>query len=313
VNLPPGFTSRPATPNDLHEVAALLEAWELAHFGETDAARSEVQFEWGATWVDLERDTRLIRNADGELAAYAEHATPDPAHRFEVFGPVHPRFEGRGLGSAILDWAEAQTRSRLESGSVTRLWNSAPAGDAGAVRLLEAYGYEPIRTFRQLAIDLDASFDAGPVPDGVTVRPFVAAEDGPAAFAAMNAAFATHFGHWEESFEDWRAQQQAEETWDPTLGFVAELGGEIVGFSNNGVIEGTGHVHELGVVPKKQGRGIGRALLRHSFAMFAARGIHKSRLGVDTENVTGAFELYRSVGMVPVREHLVFEKRLEAD
>jgi mycothiol synthase len=313
VNLPPGFTSRPATPNDLDEVAALLEAWELAHFGETDAARSEVQFEWGATWVDLERDTRLIRNADGELAAYAEHATPDPAHRFEVFGPVHPRFEGRGLGSAILDWAEAQTRSRLESGSVTRLWNSAPAGDAGAVRLLEAYGYEPIRTFRQLAIDLDASFDAGPVPDGVTVRPFVAAEDGPAAFAAMNAAFATHFGHWEESFEDWRAQQQAEETWDPTLGFVAELGGEIVGFSNNGVIEGTGHVHELGVVPKKQGRGIGRALLRHSFAMFAARGIHKGRLGVDTENVTGAFELYRSVGMVPVREHLVFEKRLEAD
>ena len=313
MNVPPGFTSRPATPDDLGEVVALLEAWELAHFGETDAVRSAVQFEWGAAWVDLERDTRLIRNADGELAAYAEHATPDPAHRFEVFGPVHPRFEGRGLGSAILDWAEAQARSRLESGSATRLWNSAPAGDAGAVRLLEAYGYEPIRTFRQLAIDLDTSFDAGSVPDGVTVRPFVAAEDGPAAFAAVNAAFATHFGHWEESFEEWWAQQRAEETWDPTLGFVAELGGEIVGFSNNGVIEGTGYVYELGVVPEKQGRGIGRALLRHSFAMFAARGIRKGRLGVDTENVTGAAELYRSVGMVPVREHLVFEKRLEAD
>ena len=313
MNVPPGFTSRPATPDDLGEVVALLEAWELAHFGETDAVRSAVQFEWGAAWVDLERDTRLIRNADGEPAAYAEHATPDPAHRFEVFGPVHPRFEGRGLGSAILDWAEAQTRSRLRSGSVTRLWNSAPAGDAGAVRLLEAYGYEPIRTFRQLAIDLDTSFDAGSVPDGVTVRPFVAAEDGPAAFAAMNAAFVTHFGHWEESFEEWWAQQRAEETWDPTLGFVAELGGEIVGFSNNGVIEGTGYVYELGVVPEKQGRGIGRALLRHSFAMFAARGIRKARLGVDTENVTGATELYRSVGMVPVREHLVFEKRLEAD
>ena len=28
VNLPPGFTSRPATPDDLDEVAALVEAWE---------------------------------------------------------------------------------------------------------------------------------------------------------------------------------------------------------------------------------------------------------------------------------------------
>ncbi|MGZ5297999.1 MAG: N-acetyltransferase family protein [Actinomycetota bacterium] len=313
MKLPPGYTSRPATPDDLDEVAALLEAWELAHFGETDAVRSEVQFEWGAAWFDIERDTRLIRNADGELAAYAEHATPDPAHRFEVFGPVHPRFEGHGLGSAILDWAEEQTRSRLQAGSVTRLWNSAPAGDAGAIRLLEVYGYEPIRTFRQLTIDLDVSFDAGPVPDGVTIRPFVAAEDGPAAFAAVDAAFATHFGYWEETFEEWWAQQQADETWDPTLGLVAELDGTIVGVSNNGVIDGTGHVYELGVVPERQGRGIGRALLRHSLAMFAARGIRTGRLGVDTRNVTGAAELYRSVGMVPVREQRVFEKRLEVD
>jgi mycothiol synthase len=312
VNLPPGYTSRPATPDDLDDVAALLEAWELVHFGETDAVRSGVQFEWGAVWFDIERDTRLVQNADGELAAYVKHATPDPAHRFEVFGPVHPRFEGYGLGSAILDWAEAQTRSRREPGATTRLWNSAPAGAAGAIRLLESHGYEPIRTFRQLAIDLDASFEAGPLPDGVTIRPLVAAEDGPAAFAAVDAAFAMHFGYWKETFEDWWAQQQAEETWDPTLGLVAELGSEIVGFSNNGVIEGTGHVYELGVVPGKQRQGIGRALLRHSFAMFAARGIRIARLGVDTENVTGALELYRSVGMEPVREERVFEKLVES-
>jgi mycothiol synthase len=305
--------SRPATSDDLDEVAALLEAWELAHFGETDATRSELQFEWGAAWVDIERDTRLILNADGELAAYAEHASPDPAHRFEVFGPVHPRSEGRGLGSAILDWAEVQTRSRLAPGSATRLWNTAPARDGGAIRLLEAYGYERIRTFRQLTIDLDGSFDAGPLPDGVTIRPFVAPEDGPAAFAVLDAGFATHFGYFQETFEAWWAQQPADETWDPTLGLVAELDGAIVGYSNNGVIDGTAHVYELAVVPERQGRGIGRALLRRSFAMFAARGIRKGRIGVDTENVTGAAVLYRSIGMEPVREHHVFEKHLEAD
>ena len=313
MNLPPGFTSRPATSVDLDEVASLLEAWELAHFGETDATRSELQFEWGAVWVDITRDTRLIRNADGELAAYAEHASPDPAHRFEVFGPVHPCFEGRGLGSAILDWAEAQTRSRLAPGSATRLWNTAPAGDSAAIRLLEGNGYERIRTFRQLAIDLDDAFDAGPLPDDVTIRPFESPEDGPAAFAVLDAAFATHFGYWEETFEQWWMQQQADETWDPSLGLVAERVGAIIGYSNNGVIEGTAHVYELAVVPERQGGGIGRALVRHSFAMFAARGIRKGRIGVDTENATGAAELYRSIGMEPVREHHVFEKRLAAD
>ena len=133
-----------------------------------------------------------------------------------------------------------------------------------------------------------------------------------AAFAVVNAAFVTHFGYYEETFEEWWAQQHSDETWDPSLGLVAERDGTIVGYSNNGVIDGTGYVFELGVDPQHQGQGIGRALLRRSFASFAARGIRTGRLGVDTQNVTGAHELYRSVGMKPVREHVVVEKRIQS-
>lgn len=312
MKLPPGSTSRPAAPDDLDDVVALIEAWEIDRFGESEAVRSMMQFEWGASWFDLERDARVIYDADGLLVAYALHATPDDGKRFDAFGPVRPGFEGRGLGSAIVDWTEARTRARLEPGSATRLWNSTSAGDEAAARLLERRGYTPIRTFRQMTIDLDPSFGAGAVPDGVAIRPFDAEVDGPAAFAVVDAAFVTHFGYFEETFEDWWAQQHADETWDPSLGLVAELDGTVVGYSNNGVIDGTGYVFELAVAPEHQGRGIGRALLTHSFASFAARGIRTGRLGVDTENVTGAHELYRSVGMVPYREHLVFEKRIES-
>jgi len=117
----------------------------------------------------------------------------------------------------------------------------------------------------------------------------------------------------EETFEEWLMQQEADDTWDPTLGLLAELEGTIVGFSNNGVIDGVGYVFELGVLPQMQGRGIGRALLRHSFAMLAGRGIAKGRLGVDTQNVTGAVELYRSIGMTQVSERRTVEKLIEAD
>ena len=49
MNLPPGFTSRPATPDDLDDVVALIQAWEIAHFGETEAVRSMLQYEWAAS------------------------------------------------------------------------------------------------------------------------------------------------------------------------------------------------------------------------------------------------------------------------
>jgi mycothiol synthase len=312
VNLPPGFTSRPASPEDLDDVATLLDAWQVARYGDAEASRPELQFDWGAPWLDMERDTRLINDAHGVLAAYAVHFTPNAALRFEAFAAVDPRFEGRGLGTAILDWAETQTRSRLQPGTSIPLWNSTPGSNAGAVRLFQVYGYASIRTFWQMTMDLDPSFDAGTPPPGVTIRSFDESSDAPAAFSALSAAFTTHFGYWEESFEDWWTHQQADETWDPTLGVVAEVDGTIVGASINGVIEGKGWIYELGVVPERQGMGIGRALLRDSFARIAARGIRIGRLGVDTENVTGALRLYRSIGMTPYREHQVFEKRIEA-
>jgi mycothiol synthase len=187
------------------------------------------------------------------------------------------------------------------------------ANNAGAIALLETYGYAAIRSFWEMTMDLDDSFEAGAVPEGVSIRPVVIEVDGPAAFSVVNTAFRSHFGYVEETFEGWLAQQEADDTWDPTLGLLAEVDGTIVGFSNNGVIDGTGYVFELGVLPEMQGQGIGRALLRHSFAMLARRGIPKGRLGVDTENSTGAVELYRSIGMTPASERRVVEKLIVAD
>ena len=314
MKLPPGFTSRPATLDDLDDVAALVRAWDLKYVGESEAARAMLQYEWAAAGFDMERDTRVIHAADGALAAFAQHSTPGPELlRYDAFGPVDPSFEGRGLGSAIVGWTETETRTRIGRGSTARLWNSVQANNDGSIALLDTHGYTTIRSFWQMAMDLDDSFDAGAAPEGVTIRPIVMDVDGPAAQSVLNTAFRSHFGHVEETFEGWLAQQEADDTWDPTLGLLAEVDGTIVGFSNNGVIDGTGYVFELGVLPEMQGRGIGRALLRHSFAMLAARGILKGRLGVDTQNVTGAVELYRSVGLTPVSEHRVVEKLIAAD
>jgi len=312
VNLPPGYAARAAEPEDLDAVAALLDAWDLAFFGDANANREGVQYEWGAPWVELARDVRVVHAADGALAAYAEHSTPDPT-RYEVEAFVHPAHQGRGLGSAMLTWTEEKTRSQLEPNAGIRVWNSTGAPDVGGLRLLETNGYDHIRTFWQMLIDLDRSFDAGDVPAGVTIRRLKPGLDERGAHETLDEAFSTHFGYFHEPFEQWWEHQHTDESFDPRLGFVAHADGKIVGASINGVIDGTGWVYELGVRQGWQGRGIGRALLRRIFAMFAENGVKVARLGVDTENATGALELYRSVGMRPVREWRLFEKHLEAD
>jgi ribosomal protein S18 acetylase RimI-like enzyme len=61
--------------------------------------------------------------------------------------------------------------------------------------------------------------------------------------------------------------------------------------------DGGGWVRNLGVRPAYRGRGVARALLDQAFAIFHSRDFAWAGLGVDTQNETGAYRLYESVGM----------------
>jgi ribosomal protein S18 acetylase RimI-like enzyme len=71
-----------------------------------------------------------------------------------------------------------------------------------------------------------------------------------------------------------------------------------------------GWVGTLGVLRAYRRRGLGEALLRHSFAEFWRRGVRRVVLGVDSQSLTGATRLYERVGMRAVRQWDSFEKEL---
>jgi ribosomal protein S18 acetylase RimI-like enzyme len=73
-----------------------------------------------------------------------------------------------------------------------------------------------------------------------------------------------------------------------------------------------GWVGRLGVRRPWRKRGLGEALLLHSFNEFYQRGISKVGLGVDASNPTGATRLYQKVGMHVSVEDVVFEKELRS-
>jgi len=127
-------------------------------------------------------------------------------------------------------------------------------------------------------------------------------------------SFADHWDFRRMPYEVWRSYSTDAHRYDPSLWWLVEDGGELAAISlNSWHFSGDprfGWVHVLGVRPRWRKRGLGTALLRHSFRDFRDRGATRVGLGVDGENTTGAVRLYKQVGMREVRRNETFEKTL---
>ena len=127
-------------------------------------------------------------------------------------------------------------------------------------------------------------------------------------------AFADHWEHDRHSFEDWREFNVGRHSFDPSLWWLVDDGDELAAVSLNAWhFSGDpkfGWINVLGVRPPWRQRGIGTALLQHSFRDFRERGATRVGLGVDGENTTGAVRLYERAGMRVVRRNDTYEKAL---
>jgi ribosomal protein S18 acetylase RimI-like enzyme len=95
--------------------------------------------------------------------------------------------------------------------------------------------------------------------------------------------------------------------------FLAMDGDEIAGISLcKSENELGGWVDSLGVRRLWRRKGIGLALLHHTFGEFYRRGISNVSLAVDAQSLTGATRLYERAGMHVVRQYNDYEKELRA-
>ncbi|MGH2539497.1 MAG: GNAT family N-acetyltransferase, partial [Actinomycetota bacterium] len=234
----------------------------------------------------------------------------DPTVQFVAVGRVHPAHAGRGLGSAILEEQERRAIERLDAGVISPFRTSTPSTDEAAHRLLADGGYRHARSSWLMQRPLPAA-DLEPVdPDGIAFRAGSTADE-PVVHAVVEEAFRDHFGYEPMTLDDWQRWVHASPGYDAELAVLAFAGERLAGVSVNlAADDGAGWVGDLGVLPAFRRRGIARALLDRSFAALAASGHHEVRLGVDTENASGATHLYRSVGMTVRRSFDLYEKRL---
>ncbi len=174
--------------------------------------------------------------------------------------------------------------------------------------MVTARGLRPIRHYWHMQIDLDGPVEPGPAPDGIEIDGIEPADDLRTVHAIIAAAFVDDPGDHPEPFDRWLEEHASSPSYDPTLWLLARDGDVPIAALIARAGDDGGWVDWLAVLASHRGRGIGAALLRRSFASFAARGLRRVLLNVDAENVTGATAVYERVGMRVVNRWDLWER-----
>ncbi len=300
---PAEYTIRAATDADLDGVIRLVDDADRALGLDPDPIREYLTWIWHVPSTDLGRDTRIVMHDTGPAGFAQGIWRPDEGGPLETFMRTHPDHLGRGIGSWALAWGEALAAERGSEGIRAQAVDRDVAGQA----LLTARGYTQVRSSYTMGKTLAPDEDPGATPEGVTIRAFETGRDEHPLHEVEEASFADLWGFRPVPFELFEQEMFGADDWDPSLAFLAEVDGAVVGLVVALSFEGDGYVAILGVVPAWRGRGIAKALLNRAFAELAQRGHREARLNVDAHNPTGAVALYESVGMTPYRSYDTFD------
>lgn len=299
---------RSPSPEEAPAIHALMSGIQRADGLPMQASLGEVEEMFDSPDLDPVDDMRVLE-LDGALIGYAmvEHSVSGVRlERAFLPGGVHPDHRGQGYGRQLLSWQNqradeklAATDTTLPAYALTWLYEI----ETTTMGFLEAHGYQRARYEHELLRSL-AEIPPVPTIDGVTIRPWTDADTEPARLV-FNASFADHWGSTPRQPDSW-AHMVVSDGARLDVSFVAvdTTTDEVVGIAFNGhypedqEITGRldGWVHSLGTLRSHRKRGIASALIIASFHAFLAAGFDHAMLGVDTENPTGAYGIYESLG-----------------
>lgn len=273
-------------------------------YGEREESVDSMRIWLTGPKLNPETDMR-VAVVDGAFRGYVDvDPEPEPIYWADLRVPPSEPDEIR---LALLDWVEERTRER--GGTLLRF--HVASGDHAIKRLLEDRDMRVIRRFYRMRIELDHDPAAPVWPDDLSVRS-ATPEDAKRVYEAHQESFEDHWEHARPPFLEWE-HWLMRDGYDLSLWFLAEEDGEIAGLSlcrEHEGERGLAWVSVLGVRKPWRRRGLGRALLLHSFHEFRRRGFHAAVLGVDAESLTGANKLYESAGMRVIRRNDVYERKL---
>ncbi len=317
--LPPRYSARRPTAQDLESVFELVDAGDRQLLGRSDSTVAEIRELMEMPRSPLSTDHWLVER-DGWVVGWGLVMDEGGGNRIDVDVYVHPdlpHVHRTGIRAALFGTLLDRVASRakdIDGGELTAVAGCI-VGDSEYEQALADAGFVAKRRFSRMRIDLMPGRSFPAAPKGVELEPFDPATDWAEWHAIFEASFADHWGHQAKSLADFRAGVESMDQPELERWRFARVDGRRAGVcqtSGRYADHGGGWVLNLGVLASARGRGVGRYLLEHALALYAADGRSWAGLGVDTENVTGALRLYESVGMRPSLQVDAYERQVVA-
>ena len=280
---------RAPEPDDALAVFEVIRERDLADLGFADFTFEDLREEWSRSSFDLATDAVLIEH---EAHAVVGYAAIRRTHSLAVVAPAH---EGKGAGTLLRVWVEKRERELARQ----HHRQGVASTDTRAKKLLLDAGYSWERSYSRMQLALEHRSPPAQLP-GVTLRALEPMRDARAVYDADALSFADSADYIPMSFATFLEEHLQGHDLAAELSAVAESDGELIGFllARRWQSERVGFVDVLAVSPPHQRRGVGTALLRRAFALFAAAGLREAQLGVASSNPR-ALALYERLGMSP--------------
>ena len=321
--LPEGYTARSATLDDLPIVCDFLNVMSQLTFGRNSFTVTDIRIEWTGGGITLETSTQLIFDTTGALIAYME-IWMKPINRSFIWSQIHPQHENLGIGTYLLEFAEAAVRHALATSPTDEeviIMAGHLNGKKAASKLFTEYGMIPVRWFHRMGVELTAPPAPAIIPMGISVRGYQHPQDLRATVRAKLDAFADHWGfvepNFEEEVQEWANEIENDPLFNGDLWLLAidETTHEIAGLALNRNPayddDEAGFVAVLAVRRAYRKHGLGSALLQHSMWKLYESGKHKIVLNVDAHNPTGALGIYQKAGMDVIYTRTLYEKIIQ--
>jgi len=297
------YSVRPATLQDIDTVYEIIRKQRISDFGEATISLDDLRKRWEQT--SLENDT-LTAFADGKMAGYAELRDGEaPFIYLEDRNNVDLAFQFLML---LEQKAIGQAKEKLE------LFTQISEKNQTLLQLFASNGYHSNLSFLTMETGLDQTPPVPELPDGIHIRTFISGQDEQVTYETDEEAGKDKGYHNPLSFERWaRRMGLNSDDFDPGLWFLACAGEKVAGVALNAYDSdsNTAWVDHLSVLREWRNKGIGKALLLHSFGEFHKRGIQTVKLNVDSKSLTNAPRLYESVGMKTVQQYHIYKKEIQ--
>ena len=313
---------RPATKLDLENIANLLTAVFSYDGIPIVQTATELEEEFVAPCCTIENDV-MVAQLEGKLIGVAyTYFLPSESkeERCYIFGGVLPEFRQQGVGEKLMMWAIQHAESLLQSTGRTLpkyLRASVSQQNESAARLFAHFEMKAVRFEEDLIRDLVNLPEENKNPK-YSIVPWDSARNEEAR-SVKNLAFQDHWGSTPNSSELWLQMVNGSTARLDHSFFAVNQQQEIVGlllthrYESDDELLGKriGWIDKLATLAEHRKQSIAKNLITHALHSYTEDGLTHAALSVDTQNPTGAYGLYASLGFELYRGTVTFERQID--